>query len=164
MLPEAEVEVHGTGRWSERLAPTGPRASARSSRPGPIVRGAGVEGPTGRGSEQPDLIDRLAGAGVAQLGRPVRGAHHQRHSAVAGFEHCGWKLAAAVPDVHTTRPDAPWLWRTESEERHRPLVEAHVDAEPTIADQRQRQWRGARTRSDTGITHPGPHPFVDQGP
>ena len=66
-------------------------ASARHSAPTP-GRSSGTPGvvePAHRVAVELHLVDGLAGAGVAQLGRAVGGAHDQRHAAVVGLEHRG---------------------------------------------------------------------------
>ena len=75
----------------------------------------------------------------------------------------GWKFAAAVPDVQRTtagRPDA--FAEPEREERRRALVEVHVETDPVVAGQRERERGGARSGREARVRDAVPHPFVDQ--
>ena len=112
--------------------PRGTRARARS-RPRPAIVGgrAGIAEPPHRVAVQLRLVDRLTRAGVAQLGRPVGGAHDQRHARVrasitAGMEVRGRRArraAARSPGGRVASADP------ERAERGRALVEHDVHAD-----------------------------------
>ncbi len=109
------VGVQLLGRRRERLAQrevqmdgAGPAACGR--RPGPACECAVVHGgtpprlviadlhePLGRRSVHLDLVDRLAGAGVPQLRRPVRGQDDQRHARLVRLHHGGHQVGRGGP-------------------------------------------------------------------
>ena len=58
-----------------------------------------------------DLVDRLPGAGVAQLGRAVGGQHDQRHARLARLDDGGQVVGGRRPRRAGQRPPgARWPW------------------------------------------------------
>src|SRR5439155_11993565 len=77
-LPEREVEVHRPGavpdRRRVRAASEGAEVDGRVAR---WLVVAHLHEPLGEPSVEPDLVDGLAGADIAKLGRAVGGHHDQ---------------------------------------------------------------------------------------
>ena len=75
----------------------------------------------------------------------------------------GWKLAAAVPEVHSTttaRPDRLAAPRAKNAADR--SSRCTCTADPRMLRQGQRHRRRPRPRSQAGIGHPGPGQLVDQ--
>ena len=99
--PAAAGRAHRrAGRGTGRLRWTGPgrRAGGVEHRPRRqrpprgahrVVGHAGVGEPAHRPAVEVALVDRLGRADVAQLGRPVGGAHEQRHLGLVGLDDGG---------------------------------------------------------------------------
>ena len=142
----------------------GTRARA-TSRPAPSI-GFGrtrIVEPAHRVAVQLRLVDRLARAGVAQLGRPVGGAHEQRYPRVRGLDHRGMEVrgrgsrgAAHDRGPAAGEPDA------ERAERGRALVEDDLDADPVVAREREGERRRTRAGRDDGVGAARPRPLVDE--
>ena len=64
----------------------GAASAARAARRRMVVD---LEVPLGGAAVELDLVDRLPGADVAQLGRPVGGQHEQRHARLVRLDHGG---------------------------------------------------------------------------
>ena len=82
--------MHRAGAAVER----GPeRAAGELAQPAQPLRRGGVlvdlEVPLGGAAVELDLVDRLPGAEVAQLGRAVGGEHEQRHARLVRLDHRG---------------------------------------------------------------------------
>ena len=89
-LAQREVEVHRARAAVER----GPvRAAGELAQPAHALGRGGVvvdlEEPLGRAAVELDLVDRLPGADLAQLGRAVGGQHEQRHARLVGLVTAG---------------------------------------------------------------------------
>ena len=87
-LAQREVQVHRARTAVER----GPeRAAGERAHPAhPLGRrrvSSTSQEPLGRVAVELDLVDRLPGADVAQLGRPVGGEHDQRHARLVRLDH-----------------------------------------------------------------------------
>ena len=63
----------------------------------------------------------------------------------------GWKLAAAVPLVHSSSAGRPGEPEAEGDERRRPLVVDDVHRQLVASGERQRHRRAARARRDDGV-------------
>ena len=89
-LAERQVEVHRPGGRTARVRDRAARQRAPARvRVGPSAAasgGPGIVEPAHRAAEQPRLVDGLARAPVAQLGRAVGGAHEQRHAGVVRLD------------------------------------------------------------------------------
>ena len=111
-LAEREVQVHRT-RPPARAVQKARHASARwwTARCAPRLVVAHLHEPLGGRAVELDLVDRLAGAHVAQLRRPVGGEHDQRHPRLVRLDHGrqrGWRPRCPTC---TSRPPAarsPW--------------------------------------------------------
>ena len=91
-----------SGSRSEKFRCTGPgpavdrgpeRAAGELAQPADAGGARGVvvdlEVPLGRAAVELDLVDRLPGADLAQLGRAVGGQHEQRHARLVRLDHRG---------------------------------------------------------------------------
>ena len=87
-LAQREVQVHGAGPAADGCPERAARELAQPAQP---LRRGGVrvdlEEPLGRAAVELDLVDRLPGAEVAQLGRPVGGEHDQRDARLVRLDH-----------------------------------------------------------------------------
>ena len=90
-IAERQVQVHGPGRRAARVE-HGPRRQRAPRRPHRLVGHARVGEPAHGAAEEVTLVDRLGRGHVAQLGRPVGGAHEQRHLGLVGLDHRGVEL------------------------------------------------------------------------
>ncbi|GBD46016.1 hypothetical protein HRbin41_00835 [bacterium HR41] len=83
---QRKVDVHrpGAGGQCARMG-AGRQRAVVDERLGRRCVVAGVDEPTHRPPEDPELVDRLAGAGVAQLGRPIGGERQQWNVALVGL-------------------------------------------------------------------------------
>jgi hypothetical protein len=126
-LPERQVQVHRPGRGAARGC-----HCPRDDRPNvPARLGFPVEQrqlgePADVAAEDADLVDRLGSAAFAQLGRAVRGEHHERDTCQRGLDD-------RRQQVRDRRPgrDEDGYRRTrrarqaQREVARRPLVEEH---------------------------------------
>jgi hypothetical protein len=152
--------VHGTGRGA------GGRGEDAGD-DGPRVPGAG-DGQADGAGEDPGLLDRLAGAGADQGGRPVRGEREQGHTGVARLQHRGVQVRHRRARRRRDRDGASRAQgETESEEPGRALVDADVQPQPAVdvgLVQREGERRVARTRAEHGLGDPAPGQLVDDSP
>ena len=89
-LAQRPVEVHrarGGAAGGDGVGAAGERADPGAARGGVVI--ADLEEPAHGVAVELDLVDRLAGADVAQLGRAVRGQHDQRDARLARLDHGG---------------------------------------------------------------------------
>ena len=124
-LAERQVEVHRPGGRPERLGhrPRRERAPLGTDT-GSIARARRLVEPAHRVAVQLHLVDGLPRAGVAQLGRPVGGAHDHRDPPVVRLEHRRVEVRRRGARRAQQRRRASGRARdAESEERRRPLVE-----------------------------------------
>ena len=164
-LPEREVEVHGAGG-----RPDGLGDRARGDRPprrpcSGLIRGhADFAEPLHGPAVEIELVDGLAGAGVAQLGRAIGGADDQGRASVARLEHGGMEVGRCRPRgaEHDGRGSAR-LGGAEGEEGRRPLVEVHVEADAVVGGKGERERGRPRPRRHACLVHACPRPLVDQG-
>ena len=111
-LAEGEVQVHRAGAAVER----GPERAARelaqpahAGRAGRVV--VDLEVPLGGAAVELDLVDRLPGAEVAQLGRAVGGQHEQRDARLVGLDHRRRVVGRGGARRCTpARPGTRWPW------------------------------------------------------
>ena len=131
-LAQRQVEVDRAG--AARRAPSrrrGRRARGSSAaRAGVAACDADLDEPLGGGAVELDLVDRLPGADVAQLGRAVGRQHDQRDARLGASITAGVSSAAAVPDVQATATGRPRrLGQPEREEAGDALVDVRPGAQ-----------------------------------
>ena len=167
--------VGTNGSRNGRLRCTGPAggpsasatardANGRHERCGRGVGRTEIAEPVDGGAEQMRLIDRLRGTDAAQLGRPVGGAHEQRHSSVPGFDHCRVQVRGRGPRRAAHDDGPPGRHRhPEGAECGRSFVEDDVDGDAIITGEREDQRRVARPGRHDGMGHAGAGELVDEG-
>ena len=98
-FPERKVEMHRAGGRSDRMSRdrAARERAPRRVRVGDVGRRTGIAEPAHRVAVQLRLVDRLPGAGVAQLGRTVGGAHDQRDARVRGLDDRGMEVRGRRP-------------------------------------------------------------------
>ena len=154
-----------------------PRAAAARGPPGAAGQRAHVQSPTrgparrcrprrttSRAAEQLELVDRLAGADVAQLRRAVGGQHDQRHARLARLDTAGSRFAAAVPEVQVTATGSPLAFAIPSAMKPgaRSSIVRHA-REPLVGGERQRDRRVARPGRGHRVAHSAARQLVDEG-
>ena len=145
--------MHGAGAAVER----GPeRAAGELAQPAhPLRRGlvlVDLEVPLGRGAVELDLVDRLPGAEVAQLRRPVGGQHEQRHARLVGLDHGRRVVGRRGPGRARERDRAAArLGQAEREEGAAALVQVRRRADPRLAREAQDERGGARAGRGAGL-------------
>src|SRR5699024_2434554 len=107
---------------------------------------------------QPLLLDDLVGAGGAQLGRSIRGAHHQRHTRAIRFQHRGVKVRGSGSRGANQRDGSA---RSRGDAQRQESGTAFVD--PNV--QRQRALRGDLTQrqQQRRVPRAGTHDDVFNG-
>ena len=164
-LAQREVEVHRAGAAVER----GPeRAAGELAQPAHALGRGGVvvdlEVPLGRAAVELDLVDRLPGAELAQLGRAVGGQHEQRHARLVGLDHRGRVVGRRGPrragerDRHARRLREP-----EREEAAAALVDVRGRADARLAGEREHERGRARARRGAGLAQAAARELVDEG-
>jgi hypothetical protein len=144
-LTQHEVQVHGAGSPLER-GPEG--AAGELAQPAHALRCRGplvdLQVPLRRAPVELDLVDGLAGADVAQLGRAVRGEDEQRHARLPRLDHRRRVVRRRRAGGARERDGQPARLReAEREERARALVEVRGAAQPCVAGQREHERRRA---------------------
>ena len=121
-LAQREVQVHRARAAVER----GPeRAAGELAQPAHARRRRRVvvdlEEPLGGAAVELDLVDRLPGADLAQLGRAVGGEHEQRHARLVRLDHRGRVVGRrGARACRRARPGTPGrLGQPEREEARR---------------------------------------------
>ena len=158
--------MHRPGRRAERL---GDRA-ARERTPGRRRRRAssvgrpGIAEPTHRVAVEVRLVDRLARAGVAQLGRAIGGAHDQRNARVRrlhdrGMEVRGRGTRRAQHHRRAGRSRGRGPSARNAAERSSSTTCTRSAA---VAGERERERRRARSGRDDRVGHARARPLVDQ--
>ena len=124
-----------------------------------------LEEPLRRAAVELQLVDRLAGAVLAQLGGPVRGQQQQRHARLARLDRRGQQLgrgrARRAGDRHR---QAARLGEAEREEARAALVDVRVAAQPRLAHEREHERGAARARRGARRAHPAARQLVDERP
>ena len=162
---EGEVEVH-------RARATAGRGVHRATRERAVVHGRGTRGlvgahlhePLGRGTEETQLVDRLPGAHVAELGGAVGREHEERGGGLARLGHRGMEIGrrGARGAGHGHRP-ARGPRHAEREEPRRALVD-HRDALDVPPGGEGKDDRGvARARACHRVAHPAPGQLLHKG-
>jgi 2-succinyl-6-hydroxy-2,4-cyclohexadiene-1-carboxylate synthase len=146
-----------------RERPAGERAEVdRGLRARVVV--ADLDEPLGGRAEDPQLIDRLAGADVSQLGRSVGAQHEQWDPRLARLDHGGEEVGGRRPrgggDCHGTPAR---LGQAEGEEAGRALVEYRPRPQPPLAGERQRQRGVARAGAGDRVRQPAADQLVHEG-
>ena len=161
---QGDVEVDRSGAAAE-CRPV--RAAGERSDPSQPVRARhreiGLEKPSDSVPEQLQLVDRLAGANLAQLRRPVGGEDDQRHPRLIGLDHGGQEVRRRRPRRARDhdRPSRSFR-RAEREEPGAALVDMRPAAQTAIPGEREDDRRIARPRCSAGMLHPTPDELVDQ--
>src|SRR4051812_1595994 len=118
--------------------------------------------PLGERAEDLELVDRLPGAGVAQLGRPVGGQHDERHAGLMRLDHAGQQVGQRAPGRARDRDRrARGLGQAQGEEAGRALVDHRVRLDAPVAGQGKRDRRVARPGRRDGVPHPAAGELVD---
>ena len=163
-LAQREVQVDRAGAAVDR----GPERAARelAQPPQPLRRGGvrvDLEEPLGGAAVELDLVDRLPGAEVAQLGRAVGGEDDQRHARLVRLDHGGRVVGgrgargAGERGRHAGRLRDP-----EREEARAALVEVRGRADPRLAGEREHERRRARAGGGARLAQPAAGELVDE--
>jgi hypothetical protein len=101
-----------------------------------------LEVPLGGAAVELDLVDRLPGADVAQLGRAVRGEDQQRHARLVGLDH-GRRVVGGrgARGAGQGGGDPGRLRQSEGEERRAALVDVRGRAQAVLTREGQHQRR-----------------------
>jgi hypothetical protein len=120
--------------------------------------------PAGGAAEEVRLVDRLRCADVDQLRRPVGRAHEQGHARQIGLHHGRVQLdrSRAAGGEHHRRL-ARREGQTNGQEPAAALVVVHVEAEPLILRQHQREGSGPRAGRYDGVDDTAARPLVHEG-
>jgi hypothetical protein len=133
-------------------------------RPAPRLVRPDLHEPLDRAAVELDLVDRLAGANLAQLGRPVGGQHDQRHARVPGLDDRGEEVgrggAGRARDDHRS---ARSLGHAEREEAGAALVEDRDRLELRPRGERERERGVARAGRGHGVPDAAANELVDEG-
>ena len=165
-LPERQVEVDRPGRRTLR----GRERAARNRAPGRArtldrFRRPWIAEPANRVAVQLGLVDRLTRAGVAELRRPVGGAHEHRHPGVRGLDHRGMEVGRGGPRrAQQDRGDARGESDPECAKRSRPFVEHHMHPDSCVPRQREGERCRPRPGRDNCVGAAAPGPLVDERP
>ena len=129
-LTERDVEVDRAGRRArrDRDRPTDHRPDV-AARLRLAVEQRQVDRPAHLRAEDPDLVDRLRRAPLAQLGRPIGGQHHERDPRQRRLDDGRQQVGDGRPGGHDDRDRAARrAGQAEREEPGCPLVEHDPDA------------------------------------
>ena len=142
-------------------------ASTGSARAGRLGH-PDVGGPAHRAAVEPGLVDRLVGAGAAQLRRPVGGEHEQRHPAASASSTAGVQVRRRRPGGGEHRHRAagrPWPGPAPGRRRSaRRCARAAAAGRALGGGQRERHRRGAGARREHRVGDAAAHQLVDQHP
>ena len=166
-LAQREVEVHRARAGRRARSSTARHASARIQR---TRSGVASCVPTSTNhlaavAVELDLVDRLAGADVAQLGRAVGGQHEQRHARLrAPRSRPARSSAAAVPDVQATATGRPVCFASPSAKKPATRSSTCDHARrPRRARERQHERRRARAGRGAGVGHAAARELLAEG-
>ena len=166
-LAQREVQVHGARAAVERAASTRGRRACASSAAAPAwPRGRRPRRTTWPRRRKLDLVDRLPGADLAQLGRAVGGEHEQRHARLVRLDHgrqvvrprrcptctrraTGRPLALARPEREERRRSARRRARSQRRRARRGRASARAASSASPARCRRRASRSAPARRRT---------------
>ena len=130
------LERRVVGAAGERAHPAQPLGAR-------VVR-ADLEEPLRRVAEQLQLVDRLPGAVLTQLRRPVGGEQQQRHARLEGLDRRGRQLGGGRAGGAGDRDGQPrGLREPQREEPGAALVDVRVAAQALLARERQHQRRAS---------------------
>ena len=164
-LAQREVQVHRARAGPSSAVQNARQASWRSQRMRSGVAGCVVhlEEPLRGAAVELDLVDRLPGAEVAQLRRPVGGQHEQRHARLVRLDHRGRVVRRRRARRAGERDrQARRLRQPEREEGAAALVEVRGRAQPRLARQREHERRGARPGRRARLPQPAAGELVDE--
>ena len=181
MPPASGSPTSGSRKARSRWTGPGPPVAAgrlghgsrRQGRHGPIrpPRAPGRREPAHGRAVEAGLVDGLGGTDVLQFGRPVRGAHQQRHAGLVGLDHGRMQLGGGRPAGHddhgrrrSPRPDPTARnpadrssWCTCS--RSAPPGPAPGAAAAAAGEG---EWLRPRPRAHDRVPHAAAPPLVDQ--
>ena len=171
-IPQRQVQVHRPGKAPVRPGRRRPRVAGQRPpvgiHPRAGLRHPGLGEPADRPAVEFQLVNGLVGAGAAQLGRPVGGQHQQRDAGLVRLDHRGVEVGRRRPRGadHRDRPPAG-LGQPQGQERRRPLINPHMQAQPArgraLLPQRDGQGRAARAGGQHGLPQAAAHQLVNQG-
>ena len=165
-LAQREVQVHRAGAALER----GPvRAAGELAQPaqrapgvaGVVVDLAGTTWPAL--AVELDLVDRLPGADVAQLRRPVGGEHEQRHARLVRLDHGRRVVGRRGARRARERDRQPARLRQRRARRSRRSARRCATSRAAaVAHEREHERRGARARRRARLAHAAARELVDE--
>ena len=163
-LAQREVQVDRAGAALERRPHRAAREHPHPAHPlGRRVVRADLEEPLRRRAVELDLVDRLAGADLAQLRRPVGGEDDERHARLVRLDdrrnEVRRRRAGRARD--RDRP-ARRLRGADREEAAAALVDVREAAQPAVADEREHDRRAARPRRRARLAHAAARELVDE--
>ena len=163
-LAQRHVQVHRAGAAADcgRIrAAAEPAEVDGGLAPGLVV--ADLDEPLRERPEQLDLVDRLAGADVAQLGRAIGGQHDQRNARFACLDDRGQQVRGrgAGRGGDSDRP-ARRLREPERDKACSPLVQHRHRRDGSVVGQAEGDGRVARPGTCDRMPQPGARQFVDQ--
>ena len=123
----------------------------------PVARHRQIGRPAGGCAVEADLIDGLPSTPVAELGRPIGGAHDHRHARVVGLDH-GRQVVGrrGAGGAHEHRRTTGRTGDAEREEAGRAFVELDPRAQRGLGVQGDRQRGRAGARADHHLTDTPP--------
>ena len=129
-LAQREVEVHHSGAALERCPVSAAGERAHPAQPlGRCVVHADLEEPLGGAAEQLQLVDRLPGAHLAQLRRPVGAEQQQRHACLLRLDRRRQQLGGGRARGAGHRHRQPRsLGQPQREEARAALIDVRVAA------------------------------------
>ena len=164
-LAEREVEVDRSRRALDRgpVGAAGQRADKPEGRRGRVID-PDLEEPLDRVAVDLQLVDRLAGADLAELRRAVGGEHDQRHACVPRLDHRRREVRRGGTGraCHRDR-SARTLAGAEREEAGAALVDVRPAPDPLLAHERKDDRGAARPRRGAGVFHPTTRELVAEG-
>ena len=183
--PSARRCVHRAGPpVAARAAPGTPVRGAPGPAGGPVAAGDGpgrdrrathVPAPavvgrprprrtTGRHAVEIQLVDRSGPHPVAQLERPVRGAHDAAARPWCASSTAGWKLAPRCPTCTARQPGgrSPWPIPSAKNAAERSSMQDVRDGSGCSAAERQRQRRRTDRARRPQRVRTRTHPLVDE--
>ena len=164
-LAQRQIEVDRAGAPLERRPPG---AAGQLADPAHRVRidarrKLELAEPLRRVSVELDLVDRLPGSDVAQLGGAVGGEDDQRDARPVGLDHGRHELGGGGPRRAGDRDRSPaGLRGADGEEAGAALVDVGEAPQSRLAGKRQHDRRVARARRGARFAHSAAGELVDE--
>ena len=163
-LAQREVQVHRAGTPVDRRVE---RAAGELAQPADAGRAGRVvvdlEVPLGGAAVELDLVDRLPGADVAQLGRAIGGQDEQRHARLVRLDDGGRVVGGGgAGGAGEGGRDAGRLGEAEREERGAALVDVGGGAQAAVTGEREHERRRARAGRGDRVAHAAADELVDE--